>query len=616
MNPLLWQLRDVTLSGRAGPRLDGVSVAVPAGCCAVAGPSGAGKTSLLNLLAQFEQPAAGVIDRVSDLNATATGDEGQPSRLPVYWCPPDDGLWSHLSVREHLSMVSPDDEDDISRLLTVFDLATLANARPDSLSAGERARLSVARALASRARVLVMDEPLSHVNRSLARDCWQAIRKECGRHGMSLVFSSHDAETILRQAEHVICLKQGRVVWSGPVAELYEHPPSPELAEYLGPVNWFEPQDAAKWLNATIREPRGVRPEQIDVVPASESSVVIDRNLVIGAHTELELRDEASGRTRSLLLARGRTQLERGMRVVCSAVLSCLLVMWLSGCGTSAEGKTLAVNAARSWSLPVEGDVLPAPRAMTFSPQGELFVLDDVGRIVVYDADGKFSRSWWMPEYSAGRPEGIIVTHDGQLAIADTHYHRVVFFSQAGELLGMLGEEGEYPGQFIYPCDVTEDADGNLYVAEYGGNDRVQKFSPEHEFLLEFGEAGTQPGKFQRMGGLEWRDKTLYVCDIINNRVQTFDEQGKYLGELSPSDGTAMAYPYDLALEADGRVQVIEYKSGRLSQLMPNGEVVGRYGRTGRGAAEFWTPWGLAIAPDGRIVVADTGNRRIVELAL
>ena len=381
-------------------------------------------------------------------------------------------------------------------------------------------------------------------------------------------------------------------------------------------MNWFEPQDAAKWLNATIREPRGVRPEQIDVVPASESSVVIDRNLVIGAHTELELRDEASGRTRSLLLARGRTQLERGMRVVCSAVLSCLLVMWLSGCGTSAEGKTLAVNAARSWSLPVEGDVLPAPRAMTFSPQGELFVLDDVGRIVVYDADGKFSRSWWMPEYSAGRPEGIIVTHDGQLAIADTHYHRVVFFSQAGELLGMFGEEGEYPGQFIYPCDVTEDADGNLYVAEYGGNDRVQKFSPEHEFLLEFGEAGTQPGKFQRMGGLEWRDKTLYVCDIINNRVQTFDEQGKYLGELSPSDGTAMAYPYDLALEADGRVQVIEYKSGRLSQLMSNGEVVGRYGRTGRGAAEFWTPWGLAIAPDGRIVVADTGNRRIVELAL
>ena len=193
MNPLLWQLRDVTLSGRAGPRLDGVSVAVPAGCCAVAGPSGAGKTSLLNLLAQFEQPAAGVIDRVSDLNATATGDEGQPSRLPVYWCPPDDGLWSHLSVREHLSMVSPDDEDDISRLLTVFDLATLANARPDSLSAGERARLSVARALASRARVLVMDEPLSHVNRSRARDFLQAIRKECGPHSRSLVFSSHDA---------------------------------------------------------------------------------------------------------------------------------------------------------------------------------------------------------------------------------------------------------------------------------------------------------------------------------------------------------------------------------------------------------------------------------------
>jgi DNA-binding beta-propeller fold protein YncE len=187
-------------------------------------------------------------------------------------------------------------------------------------------------------------------------------------------------------------------------------------------------------------------------------------------------------------------------------------------------------------------------------------------------------------------------------------------FSQTGDLLEMFGEEGEEPGEFIYPCHVTEDSQGNLYVAEYGGNDRVQKFSPYHEFLLEFGEAGTGSGQFQRMGGIQWRDEVIYVCDIINNRVQSFDDQGKFLGIVSPGDGTTMEYPYDLALTDDGRLQVAEYKAGRVLQLTPEGEVLGRYGKTGRGTDEFWTPWGLAIAPDGRIVVADTGNRRIVEL--
>lgn len=342
--------------------------------------------------------------------------------------------------------------------------------------------------------------------------------------------------------------------------------------------------------------------------------MVVENSAVLGPLAELELHDESSGGRRSLFLSTSQSKLERGMRVAVSAALACVLAMCIAGCGAPAEGKTLTVAGSRSWSLPVESDVLPAPRAMTYSPQGELFVLDDVGRIVVYDADGNFRRSWWMPEYSAGRPEGIIVTHDGRLLIADTHYHRVVCFSQTGELSGMFGEKGEEPGQFIYPCDVAEDAQGNLYVAEYGGNDRIQKFSADREFVLEFGEAGTGRGQFQRMGGIEWRDNVLYVCDIINNRVQTFDEQGKLLDVLTPGDGQAMQYPYDLAIAGDGRLHVIEYKSGRLSQMTAEGEVLGRYGRTGRGAAEFWTPWGLAVAPDGRMVVADTGNRRIVEL--
>jgi iron(III) transport system ATP-binding protein len=614
MTAALWTLRDVTLPGRSSPRLDRVTITIPAGTCAIAGPSGAGKTSLLNLLVGFERSSAGVID--GPHSSVAENKSEQQVRPSIYWCPPDDGLWPHLTVREHLEIVSPNEatrSKDVADLLRTFQLTPLAEARPDSLSEGERARLSVARAIATGARVLVMDEPLSHVNRALRRECWRALRQVCAERGTSLVFSSHDAETILREAEHVICLDRGHVVWSGPVSELYLSPASRELAEFLGPVNWFEPEDAALWLGKLYDSPRGIRPESLALTPAVDGPFIVEDAAAIGNLAEIDLRD-TSGRRRTFIHTGNKTPIPRGSRVVLSVVLSSLLALMLAGCGGSAEGNTLPVTGNRSWSLPVEKGVLPAPRAMTFNRAGELLVLDDVGRIIVYGPDGKLNRKWWMPEYSAGRPEGIIELKDGRLAIADTHYHRVVFFSQTGELLGMSGEEGREPGQFIYPCHLTEDPQGNIYVAEYGGNDRIQKFTPEMKFLLEFGEAGTEPGQLQRTGGIVWHDGAVYVCDIINNRVQKFSDEGKLLGVVQANDGINLEYPYDIAVSQDGRVDIIEYKSGRVSQMSLEGELRGRYGQTGRKTGQFWTPWGIASTPDGRIVVADTGNRRIVEL--
>ncbi|MBL8850629.1 MAG: ATP-binding cassette domain-containing protein [Planctomycetaceae bacterium] len=643
MNRVLWTLHDVTLPGRNGPRLDRVTVEIPPGVCAIAGPSGAGKTSLLNLLVGFERPAAGVIQREP---AVASADSSGAKRLPVYWCPPDDGLWTHLTVREHLETVSPDESPaggrgscraerqsginlscgsagaspsrsaSFDKLLELFCLTAFADARPDSLSEGERSRLSVARALASRAQVLVMDEPLSHVNRSLRRDCWNALRAICAEQGTSLVFSSHDPEIILREAEHVLCLEMGRIAWNGPVADLYARPASPALAELLGPVNWFEPEDARTWLGTVMTAARGIRPEALELTPAADGPFTVEASVSAGSMSEVQLRDDA-GRCRSFIHSLRGAVPKRGLRVSLTALLSSVVALLVAGCGGSPPEETaLPVASTRAWSLPVEEGRLPAPRAMTFSPQGELFVLDDIGRVVVYGMDGKLSRKWWMPEYSVGRPEGIIVMHDGRLAIADTHYHRVVLFSQTGELQGAFGEKGEGPGQFIYPCDVAEDAQGNLYVAEYGGNDRVQKFSADLKFLSEFGDAGTGPGQFQRMGGLAWHKGNLYVCDIINNRIQRFDDNGKLLGEVTLGGASNLEYPYDLTIADDGRMDIIEYKSGRVSQVTLTGEMRGRYGRTGRGTGEFWTPWGLATTPDGRIVVADTGNRRIVELSL
>ncbi|KAB2643311.1 MAG: ATP-binding cassette domain-containing protein, partial [Verrucomicrobia bacterium] len=239
----LWILENVAL---APARLRDVSLTLRPGVTAVIGWSGAGKTSLLNVLAGFEKAERGSVRGTASLA----------------WVPQDGGLWPHCTAREHLAIARPDGEG-LDALLAAFDLTARANARPHELSQGEQARLSVARALAARAAVLVMDEPLAHVDPARAGSYWRVIREHLAATGASLVFSTHLPEIALGEAERVVCLSAGRVVHDGPVRELYAAPPSAELMTFLGPGNWLTPDEAALWLGAEIQHPRCFRPEQV-----------------------------------------------------------------------------------------------------------------------------------------------------------------------------------------------------------------------------------------------------------------------------------------------------------------------------------------------------------------
>ena len=220
-----------------------------------------------------------------------------------------------------------------------------------------------------------------------------------------------------------------------------------------------------------------------------------------------------------------------------------------------------------------------------------------------------------MPDNKNGNPEGVCVLRDGRIAVGDTHYHRVVVFKADGQVATMFGKEGQGPGEFIYPVAVTKDAQDNLYVAEYGSNDRVQKFTSEGKFLVAFGSFGTGPGQFQRPSGLVWRDGKIYAADAFNNRIQVFTDDGKFLEILRAKDEpVALNLPYDLKLGPDDALYVVEYGAGRVTKLDLSGRLLGRYGTTGSGMGQFATPWGIAVDAQKRIYVADTGNRRVVEL--
>ena len=607
MKNILWQLEGVGL----GQRLRDITLRIESGVTAVLGHSGAGKTSLLNLLVGFEKPDAGKL--LTEFNRGS-------HRISLFWVPADGGLWPHLTVAEHITAVTEENagqETETNRWLEEFDLTHRRASRPDTLSAGEQSRLSVARALAADAAVLVMDEPLEHVDPSRVGKYWQIIRRYLAEKNNSLIFATHSPRPVLAEAQRVICLRDGCVHYDGEVETLYWHASSPDLAGCLGEANWLEPEASRLWLRREEPAARCFRPEQISVQPDEQSPLVVESSRFQGAVAEVEVRHEPTGAVRTFYHRPSSNHLARGTRIVLKTLVCLLLCLHVVGCRQSSSGPAIPVAQVHLWSVPPEGLLQPAVRSLTIGNHGEVIALDTSGRVLVYAADGSIARQWRMPDCKIGKPEGVCVLRDGRIVVGDTHYHRVVVFAPDGQTFKTFGKEGQGPGEFIYPVAVTKDAQENLYVAEYGSNDRVQKFTSDGKFLLAFGGFGTKPGEFQRPSGLVWRDGKIYAADAFNNRIQVFTDAGKFLKILdSTEQPLALRLPYDLKLGADDTLYAVEYGAGRMTKFDLDGRLLGRFGTTGSGAGQFATPWGIAVDAQKRIYVADTGNRRVVELQM
>jgi len=594
----LWQLDAVSLDPA---RLREVTTTIPAGVTAVVGWSGAGKTSLLNLLVGFEQADHGVI-------------RGSPQ---VAWVPQNGGLWPHCTALEHLE-IARGSCGSIEELLAAFDLAEKRGARPPKLSQGEQSRLAVARALAAKAEVLVMDEPLAHVDPARVGNYWRVIREHLARTGASLVFSTHTPESAVGEAQHALCLRAGRVLHAGPVAALYAEPPDEELMGYLGPGNWFTPPEARRWLRIQLSAPRCLRPEQLALAPADSGALRIEASRFRGACAEIELRHVPSNATRIFHHRPVRDEFRVGKFVQLTALLGLVLLLFLTGCHRHPSTAALTPREWRTWQLPPEGASIPTPRSLAIGLGDEIAALDTAGRVLIYSADGALKRQWHMLDVKVGKPEGIVVLHDGRVVVCDTHYHRVVWFDSDGHWLKNIGQQGRENGDFIYPVGICKDTAENLYVCEYGGHDRIQKFSREGQWLASFGSFGTGPGQFQRPSGITWLAGKVYITDAVNNRVLIFTDAGEYLGVLGIPGQPLLDFnlPYDIAAGSDGALYVIEYGGGRLTKVSTEGRLLGRFGHTGSGDGEFSTPWGLTIDSQMRLRIADTKNRRIVSLQL
>jgi DNA-binding beta-propeller fold protein YncE len=257
------------------------------------------------------------------------------------------------------------------------------------------------------------------------------------------------------------------------------------------------------------------------------------------------------------------------------------------------------------------------PRAIAIDPRTDhLFIVDFTPRIQMYDLDGKhLGLTFRTPDFRNGRPSGLSIDRDGNLIVADSHYHCVRIYDHTGnELKKLGGNSGNEPGQFGYISDCVQDTEGNYYISEFGQNQRITKLNLDGTFVACFGEQGTGPLQFNRVRALAiGPDGNLYCADACNHRIQVLTTSGEFLREFGTS-GTGIGqfnYPYDLCFSPTGELYVSEYGNHRIQKFNTVGTSLGTWGRPGRNHGELANPWALAVDRLGRVHIVDTENHRV-----
>ncbi|MBV0892374.1 ABC transporter ATP-binding protein [Paracoccus sp. Z118] len=205
---------------------------------ALLGPSGCGKTTLLRLIAGLERPDAGQI--------WLGGDEvAGPSRFT----PPEArrlgmvfqsyALWPHMTVAGNVGfglyrMPRAERERRVAEALHMVGLDHLAARRPHELSGGQRQRVALARSLAARPRILLLDEPLANLDAHLRQSMLAEFRRIHGSTGCTMVFVTHDQNEAMAVADTVGVMDGGRLEQIGSPAELFDRPLTPMVARFIG----------------------------------------------------------------------------------------------------------------------------------------------------------------------------------------------------------------------------------------------------------------------------------------------------------------------------------------------------------------------------------------------
>jgi molybdate transport system ATP-binding protein len=220
-----------------------VALEVPPGSClALAGPSGAGKTSVLRIVSGLVRPDRGVVRCGEEVWLdTARGIDVVPERRRCGYVFQEHALFAHLRVWQNVAyplrgLDRPARRQRALELLDRFGIAALADRRPRTLSGGERQRVAVARALARRPAALLLDEPLSALDPRLRAAAGRELGMVLADTGVPALLVTHDFTEAALLGDRVGVIDGGRVIQEGTVAELAARPASAFVADFTGAV--------------------------------------------------------------------------------------------------------------------------------------------------------------------------------------------------------------------------------------------------------------------------------------------------------------------------------------------------------------------------------------------
>ena len=203
------------------------------------GPSGCGKTTTLRMLAGLTEPTGGTV-QLGGTDVTGRPARERDTNLVFQ----DLVLFPHMSVAENVGYglarqgVSADERARrVSSLLETVDLGGMGDRRPTELSGGQRQRVALARGLAPEPSVLLLDEPLSSLDRKLRQEMQAELRRVQRDVGTTFLYVTHDQDAAMSMSDRVAVMNDGQIVESGAPESLYDQPATAFVADFLGDAN-------------------------------------------------------------------------------------------------------------------------------------------------------------------------------------------------------------------------------------------------------------------------------------------------------------------------------------------------------------------------------------------
>ena len=292
------------LNKRFGPTVvcDNLNLDIPAGeLVALLGPSGSGKTTLLRIIAGLEVPDSGTV-LLHGEDATHTDvRERQVGFVFQHYA-----LFGHMTIFENVAFglrvrpkaTRPSDSQirsKVMELLKLVQLDWLAERYPHQLSGGQRQRIALARALAVEPKVLLLDEPFGALDAKVRKELRRWLRRLHDEMDVTSVFVTHDQDEAMEVADRIVVMNRGRIEQDGPPDQVYDHPATPFVLQFLGDVNLFHgrvdrPGESAEAIY--------VRPHELQIVGEPREGAIpatLAQALTVGPNTRLEFRREDDG---------------------------------------------------------------------------------------------------------------------------------------------------------------------------------------------------------------------------------------------------------------------------------------------------------------------------------